>query len=88
MKKFFIIAAIILLSGAAFSQTSPKSVPSKRTNASIKIDGKLEEDAWKEAPLITGFVQMSPNFNAPEDQSSRTEVYVLYDNTAMYIGGH
>jgi hypothetical protein len=79
-----------------FSQSSQKISPpstqrtlaAKRTIASIKIDGKLDEAAWKEASPATDFVEWRPNFGAHENASSRTEVYLLYDNTAVYVGGY
>jgi len=79
-----------------FAQTSQKisstsiqkTLAAKRTVASIKIDGKLDEAAWKEASPATDFVEWRPNFGAVENSASKTEVYLLYDNTAVYIGGY
>ncbi len=69
-------------------QPPPKTLPAKRTSFTIKIDGKLEESAWKEAIPATGFVEWRPNFGAIEDANTKTEIYLLYDNTAIYVGGY
>lgn len=73
----------------AFSQQpAPKKLSAKRTSANFKIDGDLDEAAWKEAIPATQFVEWRPNYGAVEDTTTRTEVYLLYDNTSIYIGGY
>ncbi len=49
-----------------------------------KIDGYLDDLAWGNAIPATDFVQYSP-FNG-EKASFRTEVRILYDQTALYVG--
>jgi hypothetical protein len=51
---------------------------------SITIDGILDEASWSKATPITGFHQQNPNEGAAPAQ--RTEVRVLYDSRALYIG--
>jgi hypothetical protein len=82
----FLVAFIS--SGTVFSQTAMKSLPAKRTNASFKIDGNLDEAAWKDALPAQDFVEWRPTFGAVEDPSCKTEIYLLYDNTSIYIGGY
>ena len=48
------------------------------------IDGRLDEPAWNEAPVATGFVQASPRPAAPA--SLRSEARVLVDEEAIYFG--
>ena len=50
----------------------------------IAIDGRLDEAAWAAATPITTFTQTQPREGAPATQ--RTEVRVLYDADAIYIG--
>jgi len=90
MKKYFfgLFFLALLFSISAFSQTISKTLPSKRTSALIKIDGKLDESAWKETLPASDFVEWRPNFGAHEDSETRTEIYLLYDNTAIYVGGY
>jgi Domain of unknown function (DUF5916)/Carbohydrate family 9 binding domain-like len=72
------------------AQTTPVqsvSLPSGTAapvTGAIVIDGKLDESAWAKATPITDFHQQQPNEGAPPTQ--RTEVRVLYDERALYIG--
>ncbi len=61
-----------------------KSLQAVPTSSKIKINGKLDEDAWAKAPAATDFVQFEPNNGAHPSQ--RTVVKVLYDQTGIYIG--
>lgn len=54
-----------------------------RTSAEIRVDGRLNEDAWQQAPVATDFVQSRPNPGKPA--SERTEARVLYDERAVYV---
>src|SRR5688572_1438812 len=51
-----------------------------------KIDGKLDDEAWKIAPVATDFIQNFPTYGAAA--TVRTEVRILYDNNAVYIAAH
>src|SRR5262245_679326 len=54
------------------------------TGASPRIDGRLDEDAWKDAAGIDDFVQMEPqNMGATTE---RTVVLVVYDARYLYVG--
>lgn len=50
----------------------------------ITVDGILDEEAWRQASVATGFIQRSPETGDPATED--TEVYVLYTNEAIYIG--
>ena len=55
-----------------------------RRKGNIAIDGKLDEPAWQDAPVIDDFTQSYPKQGAkPTD---RTEARVLYDDAALYVG--
>ncbi|GAA4748600.1 DUF5916 domain-containing protein [Flavisolibacter ginsenosidimutans] len=88
MRTLFSALFTILILPVFAQPLAPKQLAAKRTTASIKIDGKLDEAAWKDAPLATNFVEWRPNFGAIEDHDTRTEIYLLYDNTAVYIAGY
>jgi hypothetical protein len=66
------------------AQDTIKSLNALRTTVPPKIDGVLDEEAWKDAPVATGFIQTDPQYNVPETE--RTEVKVIYDDNAIYIG--
>ncbi|HJQ54856.1 MAG TPA: DUF5916 domain-containing protein, partial [Gemmatimonadaceae bacterium] len=68
-------------------QTSSSALPvatATSVTGTISIDGKLDESAWSRATPITDFHQQQPKEGAPPSQ--RTEVRVLYDERALYIG--
>lgn len=51
---------------------------------SLKIDGRLDEEAWTQGSLATGFTQVEPG----QGQSSRfaTRVQLLYNKKYLYAG--
>ncbi len=49
-----------------------------------RIDGRLDDPAWTDASPMTDFVQRAPWDGEPA--SERTEVRVLYDSEALYVG--
>jgi hypothetical protein len=55
-----------------------------RMTGSVEIDGVPGEAPWSAAPPITGFTQLDPDEGRPGSQ--RTEVRLLYDDAALYIG--
>lgn len=48
------------------------------------IDGTLDHPAWDQAEVITGFIQRHPDSGEPASQP--TEVKLLYDDMALYVG--
>jgi hypothetical protein len=66
------------------SAEAGKTVRVVRVDSVPVIDGKLDESVWEQAEVITDFHQTRPgNGTAPSDP---TEVYLLYDDNALYIG--
>lgn len=64
------------------AQTPPLSVYQVgRTSVPMKIDGKLDDAAWKNAALVGNFVN-----NSDGSQSTyKTEAKVLYDDNYLYF---
>jgi hypothetical protein len=50
------------------------------------LDGNLDDSAWKIASLANDFIQYFPVNGAPA--SLRSDVRILYDNDAVYIGAY
>jgi hypothetical protein len=61
----------------------PVSSASRVTDAPA-IDGALDERVWQDAAPLTGFVQAEP-FEG-QAASEHTEVRILYDDEAIYVG--
>jgi hypothetical protein len=75
----------------AYSQSqkpAPKTLVAKRTTAEFKIDGILDEAGWKDAPAALGYTEFRPTPFRPESEQNRTEVYMLYSDEGIYLGGY
>ncbi len=55
-----------------------------RIEATITVDGMLDEPAWRSAALLAGFSQFAPVDQRPADDS--TTVLVWYSSTAIHFG--
>ncbi len=62
----------------------PKQARAVRVESRPVIDGRLDEAVWQQADVISDFHQIRPGDGTPTTE--RTEVYVIYDKDAMYIG--
>ena len=88
--KFFSLTVLILLTFfEAKSQTIPKKrITVKKITGSIKIDGELNDMAWKNAAEANEFTQLEPTPFLSEPAGNRSEVKFIYDNNGVYIGGY
>jgi len=57
-----------------------------RVEVAPDVDGDLSDSDWADAPVAKNFIAFSPVPNVPSSQ--KTEVKVLYDNEALYIGAY
>ena len=86
---FFVIAPppVLVAQDTSASQPATASRPSMkavRVTGPIHVDGVLNETDWNAAPVASDFMESYPNVGAkPPD---RTEVRVLYDDNALYVG--
>ena len=55
-----------------------------KSDQSPVIDGKLNDNIWKEAVPFSGFKMVEPTPGS--EPTEKTEVRVIYDQTSMYIG--
>jgi hypothetical protein len=70
----------------AFGYGQKKALQTKFTSEKIALDGKLNEAIWQSVPIATDFIMFQPDNGKAVPQNKRTEVRVLYDNEAIYIG--
>ena len=69
------------------TQAKNAAAPVARAHLTQKppvVNGRLDDEAWKDAPPFTGFVQRELQEGAPVTE--RTEVRILTDGEALYIG--
>ncbi len=88
---FFNLRAVcfcMLLTATAFSQTGKKKIAAVRISTSLKIDGLLNEPEWKTAPVADKFIALRPTPFKPENPDNKTEMYFLYNDEGIYIGGY
>ncbi len=59
------------------------TVRATRLESPLELDGRLDESVYDEVAFITDFIQQLPDEGSPGSQ--RTEAWVLYDDTSIYI---
>ena len=89
MRKYMLVIPMVLLFiQNNIGQTITKKLEATRLTSSIKIDGNLNDEGWKKSKVAKGFIEYRPNVGAHERFETRTEVYVMYDNNSIYLGGY
>ena len=80
---FFVAALAVTPQTPAPDTTAPTAVAT-RARGDVRVDGRLDESAWSGATPVTTFTQRDPN--AGDAATERTEVRILYDDGAVYVG--
>lgn len=84
-KQLLFLTVLSLISFRSFSQhSSPDTLNAKFVSQNIVLNGILNEDGWSSAHKISNFKQRELKEGA--EPSERTEVSVLYTQSALYIG--
>lgn len=86
MKRLTILTFLLLNFTALLAQHSRKTIPSTKINSEITINGELTDEAWSKAPVAKNFVSFEPANGVPVSPEFDTEVRILYDDEAIYIG--
>ncbi len=81
-----ILLLVLLWITTSLSGQEKKSVEALRITTPLSIDGMLDEPVYKQIAPAKDFVQLQPLNGKPALQ--RTEVYLFYDQTAIYAGVH
>jgi hypothetical protein len=92
--RVFVVCALFVSPAATLAQSNgaidyntarlARKLPAVRATGVITLDGVLDEATWAAAPLATNFVQNDPREGQPA--TFDTEVKLLYDDAALYIG--
>ncbi len=84
MKKGYLILPvfIFILFGSVFGQ---RVYHIKKSTSEVKIDGELQEEQWAEAEVADQFTVKYPN--AGEPSKFESNVFMFYDDDAIYFGG-
>lgn len=89
LRRLASVLALVVWAAAgppAFAQSHGPvaTVTAARVQTSLRIDGHLDEEAWRAAAPATGFTQRDPDEGkAPTEQ---TELRIIYDDSAVYVG--
>jgi hypothetical protein len=86
MKQVYLSLFIALCGLGAIAQPKVKKLQATKTTIAPKIDGILDDDVWKNAAIATDFVELNPVAGKHEKPEERTEIRILYDNNAIYVG--
>jgi hypothetical protein len=77
----FLSAAMTIIASA---QELPKSYDVSHAKENLKIDGKLDEPAWKKAAWTDDFIDIEGS--SKPTPRFRTRAKLLWDHTYLYIG--
>ena len=62
-----------------------KKITAVKLEKAPKIDGNLDDDAWKNIPIAKDFIEFRPNNGKAEDADFKSEVKIAYDDTGIYV---
>ena len=83
MKKSLLFC-LFFICATTFSQK--KSLKAAPIQGGISIDGNLDESNWKTASVANDFYMFAPDNGKQISPNKETQVKILYDNEAIYIG--
>jgi hypothetical protein len=83
---FAVHAALVAAPISAQDSSQAPNVAAVFVEQSPVIDGSLDEAVWSDAVLLGAFTQQEPDEGAPV--SERTEVRLMYNQNALYVGVH
>ncbi len=86
MKSYLLIFLLIMLNVPVPLSAQRKTIAAVFTEAPPKLDGNLNDDCWKDAPIATGFINSYPKFGVPSPY--KTDVKIVYDNDAIYVSAY
>ncbi len=82
MARFLIFPLLFLLFLAL--PAGATAVEAIRVEQGPKIDGRLDDPAWKEAAVFTAFRMADPL--PGEEPTEKTELRIIYDDANLYVG--
>ena len=81
--KLAVLSIAFILSFNINAQQNRRSFEAVRTDEKMTVDGLMDEEVWCMAPVLTDFIQNSPDPGAAATRKS--EVRMLYDDEAVYV---
>ncbi len=89
LSSFVVFSHFAIASSSAVSQGDTDHLSSPRLHAvrvaqPPLVDGRLDDAAWRDAPVAKGLGQYNPNVDQP--MTEKTEFRVVYDDINLYVG--
>ena len=84
--RYITLLILVLLVSVPEVFAQPKALQAISTTNAPKLDGILDDAAWKNVPVATNFITNTPVFGKPS--LVQTEVKLIYDNTSIYVGAY
>ncbi len=81
-----VVPALAETPQAEKSTESRLTMIATRTETEVKLDGILDDEVWKIAPSVSGFIQTEPRES--EAASEDTEVRIAFDGDSLYIAAY
>jgi len=88
------LALLLLVAAPAAGQVGPSPIDveaaprpvavATRAATPVVVDGVLDEAAWRDAPVLSGFIQSRPDRGFPA--TFPTAARILYDDENLYVG--
>lgn len=82
--KILLLSSLLLTAASLFAQSSERTLQIKKTDTPVKLDGSLDEAAWRNAMAVTDFQRQFPVDTGLA--TARTEVRMTFDDHHLYIG--
>ncbi len=79
-----VLACAVAAAAHAQPSAADKTLRALRVSTPIRVDGHLDEAEWQQAEAISDLIQQEPRVGEPVTE--RTEIRVLLDAEAIYIG--
>mgnify|MGYP001060631235 CR=1 FL=1 len=83
-----LIAVYTLLFSLFGLAQDKKTLKIERTTIAPKIDGVLNDEAWKTAKIASDFISFQPEIGLKATKDIRTEVKMTFDDQAIYISAY
>ncbi|MBK6937059.1 MAG: hypothetical protein IPH18_09390 [Chitinophagaceae bacterium] len=81
----YIISFILLTSDCTAQEILPKQLSANRTTKPVKVDGLINDEAWKEAAIMDSLVEFRPTVGRSENYETRTISYLMYNDDGIFL---
>ena len=65
---------------------TPPQITATYVERAPDLDGRLDDAVWRDAMIVSDFTQVVPEDGT--EPTERTQVCVVYDRSALYVGAH